>query len=117
MQDIQDVYNRIQEKKKERKRYKLILKDAFAESLKLKEAMDAFKAAQAKKKSIEQEILREYPSEKTALENLENDIKADQELMDDIALSMAMRGETVTIKDERDKEYQSILTVKYKMVR
>ena len=117
MQDIQDVYNRIQEKKKERKQYKLILKDAFAESLKLKEAMDEFKAVQAKKKSIEQDILRQYPSEKTALENLESSIKEDQDLMDDIALSMAMRGETVTIKDDHDKEYQSVLTVKYKMVR
>lgn len=117
MQDIQDVYNRIQEKKKERKRYKLIIKDGFAGSPKLKEAVDELAVIREKKKKIEQDILTQYPSEQTALENLDKDIKDDQELMDDIALTMAMRGETVMIKDERDEEYQTVLMVKYKKVR
>ncbi|MFA5129892.1 MAG: hypothetical protein WC477_03125 [Patescibacteria group bacterium] len=117
MQDIQEVYNRIQEKKKERKRLKLVFKDAFAESPKRKEVVDELNLLREKKKRIEAEIRGEYGQEQMDLENVEREIKEEQMLMDDIALSLAMKGESVTFKDDHDEEYQPIFAVKYKKIK
>ncbi len=117
MQDIQEVYNRIQDKKKERKRLKGMFKDGLDASTPLREVKDQFETIRAKKKRMEQEIRESYAKELQDLEAVELDIKTDQVLMDDIALTKAMKGEPVVFKDAFDAEYEPVLKVKYQKVK
>lgn len=117
MQDIQEVYNRIQDKKKERKRLKGMFKDGIDASTPLREVKEQFETIRAKRKRMETEIKEAYSKELQELEAIEMDIKSDQLLMDDIALTKAMKGEPVVFKDAYDAEYEPVLKVKYQKVR
>ncbi|MBD3251671.1 hypothetical protein GF380_04445 [Candidatus Uhrbacteria bacterium] len=116
MQDIQDVYNRIQQKKKDRKKIKSLFNEAFDGNTKIQELKDEIKKLQAQKKEIEMEVRADYGTELQDLENIESDIKSDQELMDDIAISTYMKGESISFKDEDDTEFEPVFKVSYKKV-
>ncbi len=117
MQDIQDVYNRIQTKKKERKKIKDLFKEGFEASTKLQEVIREMNVLKAQKKEIEMEVRADYGSELAELESLEQDIKDDQQVMDDIALTKYMKGESISFKGEEDEEYEPVFKVTYKKVR
>lgn len=117
MQDIQDVYNRIQTKKKERRDLKKLIKEGMDQSPTLQEVLDQMKTLKAKKAELETEIKADYESEISQIEVLDQDIKTDDELMNDIALTHYMKGETITFKDENDEEYEPVFKVSYKKVK
>ena len=114
MQKIQDVYNRIQEKKKERKKIKALFKEAQEGNTALREVKEQLDALKAKKKSLEAEINSEFSHEQNELEGLDKDIKDDQQMMDDIAITMYSQGEPIRFKDENDEEYEPVFSVKYR---
>lgn len=116
MQDIQEVYNRIQEKKKERKRLKKMLKDGLEASTPFREIKDEMDTIKAKRKEIESGVLASYQHEKQDLEALDSELKDEQQVMDDIALTMYMKGESIIFKNENDEEYEPTFKVKYKKI-
>lgn len=117
MQDIQEIYIRIQGKKKERKRIKNIIKEGMVASTPLKEVKDQMEALRAKKKQLEEGIMADYTHERGDIEGIDQDIKGDQVMMDDIALNLYMKGESICIKDENEVEFEPIFKVKYQKVR
>ncbi len=116
MQDIQEVYNRIQEKKKERKRLKQMLKDGLEASTPYREIKDEMDKIKAKKKEVENGVLASYEHEKRDVEALDEELKSEQQVMDDIALTMYMKGESIVSKNENDEEYEPTFKVKYKKI-
>lgn len=116
MQDIQEVYNRIQEKKKERKRIKQMLKDGLDASTPYREKKDEMEKIKAKKKELENGIFASYQTETRELEALDEELKAEQQVMDDIALTLYMKGESIIFKNENDEEYEPLFKVKYKKI-
>jgi hypothetical protein len=114
MQDIQEVYNRIQEKKKERKRLKRMLKDGLDASAPFREIKDEMEKVKAKKKEVENGVFASYEHEKRDIEGLDEELKSEQQVMDDIALTMYMKGESIVFKNENDEEYEPTFKVKYK---
>lgn len=100
MQDLKDVFARIGEQKKERKRVKAIIDEALKQSKEWTDATEEIKQMKAKRKLTEDAILSGYQAEVETLDRLKASIDADQTMLSDIALSMMMKGETVKLETD-----------------
>lgn len=116
MQDIQSVFNRIQENKKKMKDLKDAYKDALSTSQQYKEVTEELKLMKEKKKDIEATIRGQFANEFMQIEDLKIDIASDQELLSDIAMTQIMKGETVAVTDNYENEYEPIFKVNFKKV-
>lgn len=114
MQDLNEVFKKINEEKKERKRIQEIYKDLLANSKPYQDAVDALADAKAKKQQIETSIRAEMPTEMDELDRIKQHIEANKQLMTDLALTKLMKGETVEIKDEQDTTYEPVFSVRFK---
>jgi hypothetical protein len=114
MAQLQEVFNRIQDSKKEQKELKMIYKDALDASTQYREIVEELKVLKEKKQKIESDVRSEYHNELSKLENIKLDIKTDYELLSDLALNQLMKGETVKVADEYETEYEPIFTVKFR---
>ncbi len=116
MQDLQSIFHRVQENKKKLKD----LRDSYKEALKgdqsYVEAEEALKTAREKKKTIELAIKQMFASEFVKMDDIKIDIASDQEMINDISMTMIMKGETVSVNDKYDNEYEPLFTVKFKKV-
>ena len=116
MQNIQEVFIRIQENKKKLKDLKSTYKEALESAAGYKDVVDQLKTLREKKKQIETMVKQDFSGEFTQMEDLQIDIQSDMEMMSDIALSQVMKGETVSVKDEYENDYEPIFAVKFKKV-
>lgn len=114
MQDIQKIFDRIQESKKEQKEIKKAYQDALKNSRRHQEVSEELKKLRDKKKSIEEEVKEEFRAELDKLETLKADIENDQMLLSDAALSYVANGKPVEIKDKNETRYEPVFSVKFK---
>lgn len=114
MQDIQELFVRIQEAKKAQKEIRNMYKDGLDNTPGYKELQEELKLLREKKKSIETTVRESMSSEWTKLEDLKIDIESDQELLTDIAMTKLMKGETVTVTDQYENEYEPAFKVTFK---
>jgi hypothetical protein len=114
MDKLQDVFNRIQENKKEQKKIKSSYRDALASSVQYKKITDEIKELRQKKKEVEDSIKADFHNEFTKLDDIKIDLESDYELLSDIALTQLMKGETVKVTDEFEVNYDPIFSVKFK---
>jgi hypothetical protein len=113
MQNIQDVFNRIQEKKKEQRNIKTMYRDILESSGEYREIKEKLEQLRARKKQLEGEAWAEAGSrEKHDLITL--DVKQDKEMLSDLVLSSLMKGEEVKIVDRDNTEYEPMFSVKFK---
>lgn len=113
-QDIQEIFNRIEVKKKELKELKSIYKDALDNSFEYKKNADELDVVRQKKKEIEEVTKNDFGEELAKIETLKLDIKTDQDLLNDIALTRMMNGEPVQLIDSYNNPYEPVLNVKFK---
>jgi hypothetical protein len=116
MQNIQEVFIRIQENKKKLKDLKSTYKDALDTAPGYKEVVDQLKVLREKKKHIENQVKENFSAEFTKIDDITIDIQSDQEMMSDIALTTVMKGETVSVKDQYEQEFEPTFAVKFKKV-
>ncbi len=114
MANLQEIFNRIAEAKKEQKEIKKMQKDAFGNSQKYQELLEEIKISREKKKSLENTIKEDFSAEIEKLETLKLDIDNDTMLLSDAALTKLMKGETVKVEDVAGGEYEPIFSVKFK---
>lgn len=114
MQNIQEVFNRIQEAKKKKKDLEMAYKDALSTSQEYTETNEKLKTLREKKKQIEITIKEQFASELTQIDDLKIDIASDTELLTDIAMTQLMKGETVSVTDKNDNEYEPVFKVNFK---
>jgi hypothetical protein len=116
MKDLQEIFNRVQENKKKLKD----LRDSYKEALKADqsytESEEALKTTREKKKTIELAIKQQFAHEFVKMDDIKIDIASDQEMLNDISMTMIMKGETVAVSDKYDNEYEPLFTVKFKKV-
>jgi len=117
MQDIQEVFARIQENKKKLKDLRSSYKDALSTSQQYADLKEEMTTKREKLKNIEGDIKAGFSSEFTQIDDLKIDVASDEELLTDIAMSKFMKGETVEITDEYDNDYEPKFTVKFKKAR
>lgn len=116
MQDIQEIFDRIQVAKKQQKDIRKMYKDALDGVVEYQEIQEKMKSLREKKKRIETTIKEQFASEITKLEDLKIDIESDTEILTDVAMSKIMKGETVEIKDKDSNEYEPVFKVNFKKV-
>lgn len=114
MQDLQEIFNRMQEIKKKQKDIRSAYKDALDSSLEYKEINDKIKTLRERKKQIENVTKESFSSEFTKLDDLKIDLESDNVMLSDIALNKLMKGETVQVVDEYNNNYEPLFTVKFK---
>lgn len=114
MQNIQEVFNHIREMKKEQKDLRDMYKDALVQADEYEEIVEEIKTLREKKQAIEARIQAELGRAYEKFEDLKVQVESEKEMMNDIALSTLMKGETVVVKDEFDNEYEPNWKVAFK---
>jgi predicted nucleic acid-binding Zn-ribbon protein len=116
MQDIQEIFNRLQEAKKKQKDIRGAYKDALLTTPGYKELAEEVKTLREKKKTMERQIREMMASEIEQLENIGIDIESDSQLITDIALTKMMKGEGIELTDDQEQKYEPVFAVKFKKV-
>ena len=114
MQNIQEVFNKIREMKKEQKDLRDMYKDALMQADKYEEIVEEIKVLREKKKEIETRIQGQLGRSYEKLEDLKLETETHKEMLNDIAISTLMKGETVMVKDEFENAYEPIWKVNFK---
>ncbi len=117
MKKLQEVFNRIQQSKKSQKDIRSQYKDALDNNQEYQIIKEKLERLKEEKKAIEMTIQSQMGNAWTALENLKEDIKSDQELLSDIAVTQLMEGESVEVTDENENEYEPQFSVRFKKIR
>lgn len=116
MQNIQEIFDRMQAVKKQQKDIKTSYRDALKQNGEYQEIEEKMRALRARRKQIEGAIKSDFSSEFTKLDDFKIDLASDNELLSDAALTTMMKGETVEVKDEYDNTYQPTFAVRFKKV-
>jgi hypothetical protein len=114
MERIQEVFNKIEEIKKEQREIKKSYRDALSNSQEYQDVVEKLNTLKDRKKQIEEGIKDDFNSEFTRLEDLKIDLEAEKEMLSDIALNKLVKGEKLEIKDKYDNQYEPIFSVKFK---
>jgi len=116
MNDVQSLFNQLQEAKREQKEIRKEYRDTLKQNTAYEEITEELKALREKKKLIETEVQAQMGSRWEQLENLKIDVEETQEMISDAAVSMLMKGESVAIKDEHDIDYEPRFSVSFKKI-
>src|SRR3989339_91518 len=113
MPTLQELHQRLQEKKAQRKDIKQSFQDQLRNSKRYMDIIEEMEKLRSEKKAIENEILnRDVDVEK--LEELTVDIKTDVILLADVALNMYISNQSVEIVDEQNARWVPLFTVRFK---
>lgn len=112
--DLKHVHQRIKESKRKRKDLKEIVKNELTSSKAYQELLEQITELKAKKARMEAQANERLKTELEEIEKVTVSIKADQQLMSDIALSKFMKGETIELVDENDTKYEPVWKVTFK---
>lgn len=116
MRDIQEVYNQLQENKKEQKSIRKDYKDTLANANEYEETVAKVKELREKKKQIETMTQNRMGSRWDEYEKLKAKAEELAQMVTDIAMSTLMEGKTVSIKDEFDNPYEPVYKITFRKV-
>ncbi len=111
MKDIKEIFDRIQQHKKEQRDLNLAVKDSLRNMPEYHDLTDQIDRLKIKKSQIEQAAMDDVAHK---IDLLKANIKDGVQVMSDIALNTLMRGETVRLVDDKDNEYEPIFSVRFK---
>jgi len=115
-QNLQEVFKRIQDKKKEASEIKKTYRDALSVSGEYQEVLEELESLKLRKKKIEAGVQSDFKEEFDKLEGLKLNIAGDSQMLSDIALTQLTSGQPIVLIDEHKTEYEPIFTVKFKKV-
>ena len=113
MSKIEEVFQHLQATKKKQGDLKKIYRDALSNTRDYQRINDEIKLLRQKKKEIEIKISQELSSEMDKIERMTLDINEDKEILADLVISKLSKGEIVKIKDDYNRIYEPILSVKF----
>ena len=114
MAKLEEVFNKIQNSKKEQREIKATYKDALTNLGEYKKIIEKISELKEKKKRIEENAKNDFSSEFAKLDSLKIDIESNKTILADIAINQLMKGETVEIIDDYNNKYEPIFSVKFK---
>jgi len=116
MKDLQSVFNKIKEIKREQKLLKESYRDALVNSQRYQNIADELKTLKEKKKKIETEFQQELSSNFNKLDRLKLDLESEKEMLNDIAINQLMSGKIVEVIDEYNNKYEPRFSVNFKKI-
>jgi len=114
MQNIQEIFIKMREMKKEQKDLKEMYNDALAQTDEYEGIVEQMKQLREKKKQIETRIQGQMGKAWEKLNDIKLEMETQKEMMTDIAMTTLMKGEKVEVKDEYENPYEPIFKVNFK---
>lgn len=113
MQDLQEIYNRMQQKKQEQREITSVYRDVLAGRGDYQEITKQIKELREKKKHIELQVMAESKDFKR-IDILKASIEGDAGMLADAALAKLLKGEHPKVTDQRNNTYEPRFSVKFK---
>ena len=113
MQDLNNIWKRLNETKSKTRAIRNTWKDTLAQNKPYQDLVEKLGDLRAKKLQMEAEMKRDFDSEFTELEKHAEEMKSDKQLLADISLNKLVSGETVEIKDENDVTFFPVFSVRF----
>ena len=114
MQDLKEVYDKLQAKKKERREIMKMFSDQLKHDGSYKEIVTQIKTLREKKKSIENTARAAAYADAQQLDSLSDDIKGSTELLTDVVVAKFFNRETVELVDEEENRLIPVFSVKFR---
>ena len=111
MKNLQEVFNNIQNKKRELREINRHVKEALASSSEYQDVKSKMENLGRRKKQLKESASEPY-AEKTDL--IKIDIEGLAQNLSDIALNNLMKGERVEIMDTEKGKFEPVFTVRFK---
>ncbi len=111
---LQELYAEIRLLKKQRKELKDGFKNELSHHERYQQLTDEMATLKAEKKSIEVQVREASPGDSQKLQDIEVELKANEELLSDLAFNLLMKDETVELTDEHNVRYLPQFSVKFK---
>lgn len=111
---INDVFNRLEDKKKQLKDRKQRVKDDLANNSRYVEIEEQIAELKRERKQIEMETIT--MADKEEMEAMKVDIRTDKELLSDMALNEYVGGHKVEVVDEFRRPHEPVFSAKFKKV-
>jgi len=116
MANVQEIFDRIQQTKKEQRELRASYREVLQGSKSYQDTISELRTLKEKKKKIEQSFKAEFQTEMDKLERIKIDLESDREMMSDLAFNQLIKGEKFKIKDVYDNEYEPVFSVKFKKI-
>ncbi|MFA6215959.1 MAG: hypothetical protein WC768_05310 [Patescibacteria group bacterium] len=116
MQNLQTIFDRLQKSKKEQSEIRKAYKDSLKNSAQFQKIIEELDNLRIKKKEIEDATKADFGSSMQKLESLKYDIETDLELLSDVALNQFVKGEPISLTDEKKNQYEPIFSVKFRKI-
>lgn len=113
MASLEEVYTRLREKKKQRSELQRMFKDELANDQRYQEIVEETKRLREEKKSIENAAYARASRDAEKLDLLKLDIKSDQEMLSDMAVTRYAEGKTVEVVDEHNVRWVPSFSVRF----
>jgi hypothetical protein len=113
---IKEIYQRIQENKSKLKELKTSAKDVLSNDFSYSKMKAELDEKRKEVKILEKQLITSNMVNYDQMENYKIDIKTDEELLKDIALSLLMKNEQVELVDKYENKYIPELRVAFKRI-
>lgn len=113
MPELKDVHFRIQDKRKQRREISKGFKDELAHNAGYQEILEELTVLKERKRSIENEVRANASADASKLDTLGLEIKADTELLADVAINNFMENRSATFVDDMDQRWVPTFAVRF----
>ena len=113
---LKEVYQRVQQNKKLLKELKRSARDVLDTHQPYVEANEAIKQKKKELKALEIQLMATNMVDLDEINNLKIDVKTDEEMLKDLALTLLMKNEKVELVDNYDNKFIPELRVAFKKV-
>jgi uncharacterized protein YehS (DUF1456 family) len=111
MKNIKEVFEKIQEQKKEQREINKSVRDALYGSVEYRELTEKLQNIRIKKIQLERSVRGDVEQK---IDLLKLNIKDGMQVMSDIALTALMKGDSIKLTDSDDNEYEPIFSIRFK---
>lgn len=116
MKDVQQVFNGIQESKKETREIRKEYRDILAQDAEYQEIMEKINILKETKKLHELKAQRDLGKRWERLDEEKGIMKGLKELMSDLTITALVQGEVTEVRDEHDNLHEPQYNVNFKLI-
>jgi hypothetical protein len=116
MQNMQEVFDKIQELKKTLKEIGREYRDALSQSNGYQDTKEELKKLREKKKLMESGVQAEMGLRYEEFEKNKREIENLNQMLTDIAMNTLMKGESIYLKDKNNAEYEPSYKIIFKKI-
>jgi Tfp pilus assembly protein PilO len=114
MQNIQEIFDQLEETKKQQKEIKEEYKDALNNTEEYEEIKEQIKELTERRKQIETNVQNQLGQRFEQLEELKGKQKELKQMLSDIAMNNLINGESIEVKDNYNTLYEPQINVTFK---